>query len=203
MLAAVGVGAAIAVVAIIASETTGVRMGMLTRDIHSLGVSGGLDLPQYAGSLSMLTIMVWTVGASLAFAAAAVAPAHRLWLCVLGGLLGVIAVDDAFMLHEGLGLPEVVFVVAYGAVAGWLAFRSLVHEGDRSGLAILVAGAALALSAAFDLWVTDPYFLEDHFKLIGALVLATIGPTTIATALAGRAAEPVADAPESRVTAAV
>ena len=154
--AAVALGVAIAIGAVVASELAGVRMGMFTRDIQSLSASGGLALPHYAGSLSMLTIMVWTAGSALTFAAAAVVRPRRSWLLVLGALLFMIAVDDAFMLHEGLGPPEVGFVIVSGVVAGWLAFRSLVHLRDGSGTAILVGGAALALSAAFDLWGTDP-----------------------------------------------
>lgn len=200
---AVAVGVAVAVAAMIASELAGVRMGVLTRDIHSLSTSGGLNLPHYAGSLSMLTIMVWTAASALAFVAAALVPARRSWLLVLAGLLLAIAADDAFMLHEGLGVPEVGFVLVYGGVAGWLAFRSLVHLRDTSGTAIVVGGAALALSAAFDMWATDPYLLEDHFKLIGALVLATIGPTMIAPMIPGQPADSVAGARESRATASV
>ena len=64
--------------------------------------------------------------------------------------------------------------------------------------AICIVGNAKALSAGFDLWVTDPYLLEDHFKLIGALVLATVGPTTIASVLAAGQAAPVAHEQESR-----
>lgn len=198
--AAAAAGIAIAIVAAFASDISGVPMGVLTRDIHSLSASGGLDLPRYAGSLSMLTIMVWTAGGSLALAAAAIVPTRPRWLLVLGGLLFVTAADDAFMLHEGLGLPEIAFVVLYGAVAGWLAFHSIVHLRDGSAIAILVGGAALALSAVLDLWVTDPYLFEDHFKLIGALVLATVGPTTIASVRGGRGAEAAAEAEESRLT---
>ena len=201
--AAAAVGVAIAIGAAVASELTGVRMGVFTRDIHSLSASGGLALPRYAGSLSMLTIMVWTAGSALAFAAAAVVRSRRTWLLVLGGLLAMLAVDDAFMLHEGLGLPEIGFVVVYGVVAVWLAYRSLVHHRDGSGTAILVGGAALALSAAFDLVAADPYLLEDHFKLIGALVLLTVGPTMIAPTPADRPADPTAEADTSRVTTTV
>lgn len=200
---AVAAGVAIAVAAVVASESAGVRMGTFTRDIHSLSASGGLDLPHYAGSLSMLTIMVWTAGSALAFAAAAVVRARRTWLLVLGGLLLVIAADDAFMLHEGLGLPEIGFVIVYGVVAGWLAYRSLLRSRDGSGTAIVVGGTALALSAGFDLWVTDPYLLEDHFKLIGALVLLTIGPLAITPMLAERHHDPVSTAPEARTKATV
>lgn len=201
--AAVAAGVAIAVVAAVASELSGVRMGMFTRDIHSLSASSGVELPRYAGVLSVLTIMVWTAGGAVAFAAAALVRERRSWLLVLGSLLLVIAADDGFMLHEGLGLPEIGFVVVYGAVAGWLAFRSLVRLRDGSGSAILVGGAALALSAAFDLWATDPYLIEDHLKLIGALVLATIGPTAIARTLAEhRSCAPVASRePRSEVSA--
>ncbi|GAB3130717.1 hypothetical protein [Marisediminicola antarctica] len=201
--AAVALGVAIAIGTVIASELAGVRIGMFTRDIQSLSASGGLALPHYAGALSMLTIMVWTAGSALAFAAAALVPARRSWLLVLGGLLLVIAADDAFMLHEGLGLPEVGFVIVYGVVAGWLAFRSLAHHRDGSGTAMLVGGAALALSAALDRWATDPYLLEDHFKLIGALVLLTIGPTMIAPMLSDRPAEPIAGARQSRAKVTV
>jgi hypothetical protein len=161
---AVAAGIAVAIAAVLAIDASGEPMGVLTRDIHSLSASRGLDLPHYAGVLSMLTIMVWTAGSSLAFAAAAIVPARRSWLLVLGGLLLVIAADDAFMLHEGLGVPEIFFVALYGAVAGWLAFRSLVHMRDGSGLAILVGGAALALSAVFDLWVTDPYLFRGPLQ---------------------------------------
>lgn len=196
--AAVAVGVSIAIVAGIASELAGVRMGMLTRDIHSLSASGGAALPHYAGSLSRLTIMVWTAGSALAFAAAALVRARRGWLLVLGTLLLVIAADDAFMLHEGLGLPEVGFVIVYGVVAGWLAYRAFAHLRDGSETAMLVGGAALALSAAFDRWATDPYLLEDHFKLVGALVLATIGPTAMAAMAAERHPDAVAEAGESR-----
>ena len=195
---AVAAGAIIAIGAAIVSDLAGVRMGVLTRDIHSLSASGGLDLPHYAGSLSILAIMVWTAGSALTFTAAALVRERRAWLLVLGGLLLAIAADDAFMLHEGLGLPEIGFVLVYGAVAGGLAFRSLVHRHDGSAVAILVGGSALALSAAFDLWVTDPYLFEDHFKLIGALVLMTIGPTMIAQVLGTRCADPVTAARDAR-----
>lgn len=57
----------------------------------------------------------------------------------------------------------------------------------------------MALSAALGLVATDPYLLEDHFKLIGALVLLTIGPTMIARTLGDRPAERIAEEHESRM----
>jgi hypothetical protein len=59
---AVAAGIAVAIAAVLAIDASGEPMGVLTRDIHSLSASRGLDLPHYAGVLSMLTIMVWTAG---------------------------------------------------------------------------------------------------------------------------------------------
>ena len=170
----------------IATQVADIPMRVFARDLRSLSEDGGAWLPYYAGLLSTLIIMVWAAGSAMAFLAAGLVPARRVWLLVFAGLILTMAFDDAFMIHEGygpsVGVPEVAFYAVYAIVAGWLLVYSLVRFRDGSVLAFLGGGAALAVSVALDLTLEGQYFFEDGAKLAGALMFVTIGPLTIAGA---------------------
>ena len=185
--AAIIVAAIIMLTIGIATQVADIPMKTFARDLRALSQSGGVWLPYYAGLLSTVTIMVWAAGSAMSFLAATIVRARRIWLLVLGGLLLTMAVDDAFMLHEGygpsVGIPELAFYAVYATAAAWLLAYSLLRFRDESVLALIAGGAALAASIAIDLSFEGQYFLEDGAKLAGALVMLTIGPVAIGSAI--------------------
>ncbi|MCY7326460.1 MAG: hypothetical protein LH605_10070 [Microbacteriaceae bacterium] len=73
--------------------------------------------------------MVRATGTAMTFLAASIVRARRIWMLVPGGPLLILAVGDAFMLHEGygpsVGIPELAF---YATAAGWLRAYSLMRS---------------------------------------------------------------------------
>lgn len=124
---AVGIVATLAAIALAA--LTDSPIGLITRDVTTLCAEAGARLPPYAGSVSTLTIIVWTSVATLSLVAASLLQARRRWLHGFAGLLALLSADDALSLHEEsetyIGLPETAFYVVYAALAIVLTLGSL------------------------------------------------------------------------------
>ena len=202
---AVLVGVVIMACAEIVAQVTGQSMGMLTRDLRVLSIDAGGDLPAYAGAVSTTTVMVWAAGGATVLLAAALHPVRRAWLIAFGLLLLVLAVDDAFMLHETVGpsldIPPGAFYLVYAATAAGLLFVSVRQYRDGGTAALLIGGAFLGFSIVIDLFVEDQFLIEDGFKLVGALVLLTIGPLSAFAAHSATALAELHDVAERSATA--
>ncbi|WP_369132685.1 hypothetical protein [Modestobacter sp. I12A-02662] len=160
--------------AAVAGYLLDVPLSYITGDYHWT-----FDTSPALGSVTVLNVIVWAVAGALAFFVAWVLPTERLVLRVFGALMLVLVVDDAFMLHESvgpyaLGLPQVGFYVVYaclGAGVLWLLARSAERTVTR---VYVLGGVLLVTSILIDLVRPDVVYVEDTFKLLGALVLATV-----------------------------
>src|SRR4051812_16682056 len=137
------------------------------------------DTSPAIGSVTVLNIILWAVAGALALFVAWVLPAERRPMRALAALMLIFVVDDAFMLHESVGpyafgLPQAGFYAVY-ACLGLGVLWLLVKSGERTVTRVYVLGGALlAGSILIDLVRPDLVFVEDCFKLLGALVLVTI-----------------------------
>lgn len=152
------------------------------------------ELPFYAGSVSVLTAVVWGAVATAASIAAWLGPRPlRRGLALLVLLALALLADDALMVHETLapriGVPEEALYLAYTATAVAVAGH-LRHGPDRRPLRVLlVAGGLLAVSVALDVAIPESpmgLLVEDGIKLVGALVLATVPAIALAPAVPTR-----------------
>lgn len=144
------------------------------------------------GFISNLGIMLWSATAAVCLFAAGIferAKAHTLmWFALSAGLLnGLLALDDAFLLHENVlpyfGIPQnlvlasyVVLALAYAA-ASW----RIILASDY--IILLVAGAAVALSllvdTVFSSLVPSLVYIEDSAKFFGIFSWASFHLTTL------------------------
>lgn len=137
--------------------------------------------PTWFGSISMLGILVWTATAAICLVGAAVlalfdAPKNRTAFCISAGTLTLIlALDDAYMLHEAvlpdLGIPQnaVLGGLAVLAAAHLIGFRSTILR--HSVWVLVIALAAFSESVLVDLFLHSPSplksFVEDGSKFLG------------------------------------
>lgn len=137
------------------------------------------------GALSVLGVNLWIVAATAALFAVAARPnaprRHRSLLKVVGVASIVLALDDQFMVHEGLmddlfGLGELWTIIPYALLGLAVAVRywrvALAHP---DGIVLLAALTFLGLSLGLD--VTHPPFpgrmtAEEAAKLIGVALWA-------------------------------
>lgn len=164
----------IAVVLLIAYVVDDVDAYIFWDPASMLGVSPMM------GAMSALGIMLWAAAAAVAwFAAFVLEGRDRSFLMALGTLSVVLALDDQFMLHEGLAdekstVGQLVYLAVYGGVAlgiGIVWRRSF--AGPHLGL-LVAALAMLGLSLGAD---TVAQLLgqnsgmqaavEDSFKFLG------------------------------------
>lgn len=148
----------------------------------TLSVTGG---PAHAGALSNVGAIGWTVIATLAGGAAALAlsfdrrdPAGR-YLLGAAALTGVLGVDDLFRVHDrivpAMGVDEEVLMAFYGLAAlvlCWSCRRYLVERTPMAvlGLAALLFGVGIAVDL---LWHSEgqlQQIAEDGLKLLGILM---------------------------------
>ncbi|MCW2815908.1 MAG: hypothetical protein JWN84_3363 [Nocardioides sp.] len=176
---------------ILVAARTGDPFGDLTRDLRVTA-----DVPLHFGALSALTVMVWTSAAAVALVTAW--PVRRssrpaALLLALGVLSLALAVDDQFMVHDGVlpaaGLPGEIALAAYAAWAaatGWR-HRELLRVRPETPV-LLLGGVLLAGSLGVDLVVEKldlagreslRIFVEDGLKLVGAAVW-TVGVCALA-----------------------
>ena len=165
-------GLTVVALVLIAAAITDRSAGDFTWDVRTLCLEAGVRLPFYAGWVSQLNIMVWSVAAALAGVVAYLQTDRRLWMLTFATLLTILALDDALTLHEGgphRVIPEPVFYVAYAVLAVLL--LALANDGiDDHAVLFLIGGLCLAVSIAVDTVVEHRYLVEDSFKLVGALL---------------------------------
>jgi hypothetical protein len=147
--------------------------GNLARDVTSVA-----GVPWHTGLLSLLTLLVWAAVTAVTSVAAWLVPAQRLRLAVLAAFVLVVLLDDAFLLHEGLGpengVPQGVFLVVYAGAGVAVATMFLRRPWTGVTVSFFVGGALLGLSLAVDVVFGDVYAVEDGAKLLGALVWLTV-----------------------------
>ncbi|MGH8978361.1 MAG: hypothetical protein ACRDV7_09835 [Acidimicrobiia bacterium] len=169
-------GLTVVALVLIAAAITDRSAGDFTRDVRTLCLEAGARLPFYAGWVSQLNIMVWSVAAALAGAVAYLEADRRLWMLTFATLLTILALDDALTLHEGgphRVIPEPIFYVAYAVFAVLL--LAIANDGiDDHAVLFLIGGLCLAGSIAVDTVVEHRYLVEDSFKLVGALLWLAI-----------------------------
>ena len=167
----------------LAASAAGVPMSNFTRDAVAVA-----NMKWYTGSVSLLTCMVWAVGAALSFFVAWAAPAARRRMLSLGALTALLAADDALLFHDQIGpahgVPEKLFGPTYALLA-LLVLGQLLRAGRSAAVgAFVLAIGLLGLSEAFDVVFHDVSFtVEDGAKLLGALVWATVPVLTYADAV--------------------
>ena len=168
--------------------------GDYSRDLKALSTDAGAVLPLLAGGLSLVNTMVWASVASMAALAAVLWPTRRRWLLGFAVLNILLALDDALLLHDGvgpeLGLPEEGFELLYAAIGVVLlfgAFRSAAGARPQDGLsrfrvqnlssggrAFILGFILLGVSVVVDQTLHGQPLWEDAPKLLGALVWLTV-----------------------------
>lgn len=181
----VAVGALFALVAAIVvtagaqvyADLEGVPFADLSRDAAAV-----LEGPNYTGAYAMFTVLLWASSAAVALFCALVmrGAGERIAARYLlfGGLITVFMVlDDAFLLHETVGLilgdREEIFFVAYGLAT--VAFAWLYRRRLGPGLLLLAGAFGCWLSStALDIVLSTgaPFIVEDGLKLAGVALWA-------------------------------
>jgi len=144
------------------------------------------------GFISNLGIMLWSATAAVClFAAGVFAKANAralMWFALSAGLLnGLLALDDAFLLHENVlpyfGIPQNLVLATYVALALAYAAASwrIILASDY--LILLVAGTAVAVSllvdTVFSSLVPSLVYIEDSAKFFGIFSWASFHMTTL------------------------
>ncbi|MDQ3460913.1 MAG: hypothetical protein M3498_16720 [Deinococcota bacterium] len=155
------------------AKATGTPLSALTADPAAINRTS-----VYIGLLSNIGIMLWSATAAVGFLAAAVLRmlGHSpLFLLASASLSVLLAVDDAFLLHERviprlLQIPEIVVYGGYGLLIGsyLLYFSRPILKTDYELL--VLAFLCFAISVAIDIALpttTRVTFVEDSFKLAG------------------------------------
>ena len=168
--------------------------GLYSRDLKALSAEAGAVLPLLAGGLALLNMMVWASVASMAVLAAVLWHPRRRWLLGFAFLNILFALDDALLIHDGvgpaLGLPEQGFFLLYGGIGVLLlvhAFRPAVNVRPEDplsrfrvqnlssgGRAFILGLLLLGVSVVIDQTVHGQPLWEDAPKLLGALVWLTV-----------------------------
>ncbi|MGJ9421318.1 hypothetical protein [Aeromicrobium sp. CF3.5] len=179
MVAALSLGVAVGVTAVLAIDT--VRFGPAVRDVLSVARAGD-PLPFYTGWLTGLGVVGWISAATTGVFAGAL-----LWRCgerragralVLGGLVSAaMGADDLFMFHDGVlaerGVPEWVTLVVLGAAAAlWGLTHVRVLLSGREAVLLVLAGVWFAHSLIVEV-VEGLYFHEEASKA-AAIVCWTV-----------------------------
>lgn len=187
LLLAVVLGLALSALAPLAQVLTGggiTAMDLLSDPVELTGT------PWYLGGVAALNLFLWAAAAALLLVGA-VGLWHRerrfaTALGALGGLTGLILLDDRFLLHElvlpHFGVPEIVTYTLYGfmGLAVAVAFGRELVSRPESWLLVL-AGVAMAASVGLDLTGIDSTLrrvAEESAKLLGASAL-TLFPATV------------------------
>jgi len=160
--------------------------------------------PPYFGFVSTLGVMLWTITAAISLFAALIIFISRQNLSLLkfaltaGTLSGLLALDDAFLLHEkvfpAFGFPQngvmaiyVLLTLAY-VIASW----RTIFRFDFWILAF--GGFAFAASLFIDIYFSSllPYlvYLEDSAKFIGIVCWTSFHITTLGRALGQNISQP-------------
>jgi len=150
----------------------------------------------YAGFLSNVGVIVWTVAATaslLAWWSRRGQSGTRTDLLLWAGLLTTVELlDEFFLLHDAfypmLGIPEKAVAAVYGlaTVALGVSFRT-----QLAGPGLAAVGLTLALFAAsfgFDQFWPGNHLLEDGFKFFGIVTWASYFLMVSAAELKGQPA---------------
>jgi hypothetical protein len=168
--------------------------GSYSRDLMALSADAGAVLPLLAGGLALLNMMVWASAGSMAVLAAVLWPPRRRWLLGFAFLNILLALDDALLLHDGigpeLGLPEEGFDLLYAAMGVRLLFgvfrpavnvrpegrlsRFRVQNLSSGARAFILGLVLLGVSVVVDQTIHGQPLWEDAPKLLGALVWLTV-----------------------------
>lgn len=135
------------------------------------------DRPAYTGAVSQAGVLAWTVGASVALFAGVLVGSRV--LRDLGLLTAFLALDDLFLLHDGvLPFPEVLFFAALGAAVLLVLCRHGAElRADRARPALATAVLLLSLPVVNDVSMLDKVteiaaVVEETFKVAGITVWA-------------------------------
>jgi hypothetical protein len=139
------------------------------------------DLPFYAGIVSNVGILLWTVAAVAALFGGSVLrrrgsdPRLARFLLASGAFSALLMVDDLFLIHEivapyYVGIPQKAVLATYGvlAMAGFAAFADTIRQTEYQLFAVAVV--FLALSVVIDQaasLVPGELLWEDGAKLLG------------------------------------
>lgn len=146
----------------------------------------------YAGLVTSVGVVIWTVAATSAFGAAYVSWLVRragasVAMTVGGGIISLLMLDDLFQLHTAVvpvftGLPKIALIAAEGlAVVGWLILcrrEVLRTRWELLGAAGVGFATSLAVDQGIDLGRTGALLIEDGAKLLGVLALAAWSVST-------------------------
>jgi hypothetical protein len=145
----------------------------LARDVTSVA-----GVPWYTGLLSTLTLLAWAAALALTAAAAWLMRQERRRLTVLAAFLLVVMLDDALMLHEGLGpengVPQWLFLAIYAVAGLSVAWLFLQPPWTDATVGFVLGGLFLGLSLGVDILFGEVYLVEDGSKFLGALVWTTV-----------------------------
>lgn len=176
-------------VAVLIHSLAGVSMIHLTRDPAAVIA----DARIYTGFLSRIGVFMWIAASTVSLFTACVVRGHRqasranvFFLC-LGFFSLLLALDDAFLLHESvfpryLRLQEEIILGIYVAITLlWLVkFRSLILRTEY--LLLLASFVAFSIAVSNDIFFKGGILFEDGAKLFGIINWLTyISRTAILT----------------------
>jgi hypothetical protein len=148
-------------------RSAGFNAAALMRDPATM-----VGLPLGHGSLSTVGAMGWAFAAALCFAA------HLTRMPAMGsiaGLLVVLGLDDALLLHEevlpAVGIPQALVFAAYLGWAAAIARQVAAHAAELDAGLLAVACTAFGISMGLDVAAHAPVVFEDGPKLFGIAVL--------------------------------
>jgi hypothetical protein len=133
-----------------------------------------LGVPWYVGSISLLSVLIWSSTSAVALAASFRAGGQARGFLTAFGVFGlVLAIDDGFMVHEEVvttlfgRMAQPVLIGVYGFVAMLIAYRwwrvltptALVFAAFSVGM--------LGASVVADLLYLLPVVAEDALKFVG------------------------------------
>ena len=168
-------GAVVLICTAALARAVGVEGSFLTREPQVV-----LKGPLYAGILSNLGAVVWTVGATLAFVGAAITSSQvERKMFIFAGLVGtVLLFDDFFLFHDWVGhrsrILEQAMMVSYMLAVLGLAFFFREPLGLLATGGVLVTLGLLGASAGLDFLLNGlDQIVEDGFKFLGICTWST------------------------------
>ena len=174
---------AIVGIVVAAFALNGVRMNLLTKDVHQLAKNWEAheDLPPYYGMLSNIGALIWCSAvaamlfASFQLAGGVEASEARKCLRWCALLTFLVMIDDFFMVHEYvfprvLGLSERLPVAVYciGFIAFFVRYAKFLRNNTHWQVLALAVGL-LVVSEAADVTSTVGIDVEDGFKIAGLI----------------------------------
>lgn len=153
-----------------------IPLGELTRD------AGNITGQIFIGILSNLGIILWSVSATVCFLGAILLnkqPFKQRFLFFSGLLTSVLAIDDAFLLHDGI-IPRLFHIHEWPCYVGYILIFALyitffisdiLSKTDYPilGLAFIFFGVSIVFDVFFETFPSaevEP-FIEDGLKFIG------------------------------------